>query len=249
MQIRLICAVMGSTIMPSCLDLLCSVFYAKMAPLYHTLRQLMTEPLIVWQSRSVLLVTCLPLPWWMPCLSVFGGALWHTSPRAKGGGLRGKHDHICYSYPILRISDVRHFFPKHPQDSATWIGGHGEFSSIYSFPPRVWSSDSDKVYFHTSCPIPAPQPPTWKEPSESLRHDFPEVGVLLCQYFCFRKILLLLQLLLGGTLIVIEARFSSNRTRGPSTHYEGKFEQSVETETCKFSSKNRNINGVKIIDE
>ena len=91
MQIRLISAVMGSTIMPSCLDLLCSVFYAKMASPYHTLRQLMTEPLIVWQSRSVLLVTCLPLPWWMPCLSVFGGALWHTSPRARGGGLRGEN--------------------------------------------------------------------------------------------------------------------------------------------------------------
>ena len=28
-------------------DLLCSVFYAKTASLYHTLRQLMTEPLIV----------------------------------------------------------------------------------------------------------------------------------------------------------------------------------------------------------
>ena len=53
--------------------------------------------------------------------------LWRGSvthlPTGEGRGVEGrKHDHICYSYPILRISDVRHFFPKHPQDSATWIG-------------------------------------------------------------------------------------------------------------------------------
>ena len=166
MQIRLISAVMGSTIMPSCLDLLCSVFYAKMASPYHTLRQLMTEPLIVWQSRSVLLVTCLPLPWWMPCLSVFGGALWHTSPRARGGGLRGENtitfvtriQFSAYRMSVTSFPNIRRILQRE-------LGGHSEFSSVYSFPTHVWSSDSDKVYFHTSCPIPAPQPPTWKNPA------------------------------------------------------------------------------------
>ena len=78
---------------------------------------------------SVLLVTCLPLPWWMPCLSVFGGPVTHL-PGGGGGGLRGKHDHICYSYPIPRISNIRHFFPKHPQYSATWEGEKWETRKV-----------------------------------------------------------------------------------------------------------------------
>ena len=133
MQIRLISAVMGSTIMPSCLDLLCSVFYAKMASPYHTLRQLMTEPLIVWQSRSVLLVTCLPLPWWMPCLSVFGGPVTHLP-----WGVEGKtRSHLLLSYPIPHISNIRHFFTK---TSAVFckigsrFGRNGKFLSLHLFP-------------------------------------------------------------------------------------------------------------------
>ena len=63
--------------------------------------------------------------------------LWRGSvthlPTGEGRGVEGgKHDHICYSYPILRISDVRHFFPKHPQDILQL--GLGD---TVSFPPYI----------------------------------------------------------------------------------------------------------------